>query len=405
MFDDINPLDSRGFTLYVCQSRRRNLLRGKAITLNEFRGAEIDTAGRNRTAEEMGTEMGVPYEELETLEELHDQAAERGRAEPDVPWYESDDNEHQLPGAALLIEQAPFGKGTELVVTSVDSNQSGFQNYWDIEPTLPPQPEVPDTRTTEPGNHEEDLSKTQTKLERFSNLTDTLRKIEAKHIEAGPSRKEAIAEARIAVMRAIKEFNFSRFELGKALSAYRAHFKAARGWMVAAASIAAAMGCDERTVRNIIADYEHVARVPEAVIHAAQAKGIDLSQRKYRPAVVAIESAIGNPDEGRDALDADEANRIISNVLVMPPPVQREHGHDERFVPLTREEKLHFAVRMKIRTALTNTENDRKLPVLLQALEEEMFDVWGFTGPVTVTITPRTSGLTLDGRRRREEVA
>jgi hypothetical protein len=145
--------------------------------------------------------------------------------------------------------------------------------------------------------------------------------------------------------------------------------------------------------------------VPEAVIHAAQAKGIDLSQRKYRPAVVAIESAIGNPDEGRDALDADEANRIISNVLVMPPPVQREHGHDERFVPLTREEKQHFAVRMKIRTALTNTENDRKLPVLLQALEEEMFDVWGFTGPVTVTITPRTSGLTLDGRRRREEVA
>ena len=62
-------------------------------------------------------------------------------------------------------------------------------------------------------------------------------------------------------------------------------------------------------------------------------------------------------------------------------------------------------VRMKIRTALTNIEADRKLSVLLAALEEEMFDVWGFTGLVTVTITPRASGLTLDGRKRREDAA
>jgi hypothetical protein len=34
-----------------------------------------------------------------------------------------------------------------------------------------------------------------------------------------------------------------------------------------------------------------------------------------------------------------------------------------------------------------------------------MFDVWGFTGLVTVTITPRASGLTLDGRKRREDAA
>ncbi len=377
----------------------------RRIILNELREAENDTVGRKRTADEMGTEMSVTHEDPETVEELHDEVPDQDRSEAEIPWDESDDNEHQPPGVPPRIDQTPCDRGTELAVLDVDSNQSGFQNYWDIAPPPRPQPAVSDVRTTMPGDPEEDLRMPQAKLERFSNLTDTLRQIEAKNIEAGPSGVEAIAEARIAVMRAIKEFNFSRFDLGKALSAYRAHFKAARGWMAAAASIAAAMGCDERTVRNIIADYEHVASVPEALVHAAQTKGIDLSQRKYRPAVAAIESAISNAGEGHAVLDADEANRIISNVLVMPLPVQREHGHDERFIPLTREEKQHFAVRMKIRTALTNVEADRKLSELLAALEEEMFDVWGESDQVTVTITPHPSGLTLDGRKRREDVA
>ena len=39
---------------------------------------------------------------------------------------------------------------------------------------------------------------------------------------------------------------------------------------------------------------------------------------------------------------------------------------------------------MKIRTALTNIEPDQKLPALIAALEEEMFAIWGQTGPVTV---------------------
>jgi hypothetical protein len=52
---------------------------------------------------------------------------------------------------------------------------------------------------------------------------------------------------------------------------------------------------------------------------------------------------------------------------------------------------------MKIRTALTNIEADRKLSALLAALEEEMFEVWGFTGSVTVTITPRASGFLGNG--------
>jgi hypothetical protein len=56
---------------------------------------------------------------------------------------------------------------------------------------------------------------------------------------------------------------------------------------------------------------------------------------------------------------------------------------------------------MKIRTALNNIDTPRKLMELVAALEEEMFAVWGQTEPITVTITPRPSSLTLDGRKRK----
>ena len=56
------------------------------------------------------------------------------------------------------------------------------------------------------------------------------------------------------------------------------------------------------------------------MILAAQTKGIDLSQRKYCPTVAAIESTIGNDGYSQDHFDPDEAERIVSNVLVMPSP-------------------------------------------------------------------------------------
>jgi hypothetical protein len=364
-----------------------------------------EMGGRNTATLDLEEWMDPSEEELQTLEALLDQAAEQDRVETEIPWSESNDNERHAHGAALSIEQEPCGKDTELVVIGIEANQGGFANFWDIGPEPPPRAETADTRSGEPGEHGEAFSKTQAKMERFSSLTDTLRKIEARHIDAGPLGKEAIAQSRLAVVQAINEFSLTRFNLGKALAAYRVHFKANRGWMAAAASIAATIGCDERTVRNIITDYERVASLPETVIHAAQTKGFDLSQRKYRPAVAAIESTIGEDGDGRDVIDADDADRIVSNILVMPAPDKREQVHDDPFVPLTREEKQRFSVRMKIRTALTNIEPDQRLSALIAALEEEMFAVWSQSDPVTVTIRPHPSELTLDGRKRREEVA
>ena len=256
---------------------------------------------------------------------------------------------------------------------------------------------------------EKEFSETGATVENFSTLSERLEQIEAEHI--GLVNVDILG-ARHTLVAALGQYRTSRFLLGEALAAYKKQFAAKndhsagdRGWMAAAKSVAEAMGRDERTVRNIIADYERTASLPGTVIQAAQARGIDLAQRRYRPAVTAIESIIENDSQGQDAIDAEEADRIVSNVLVMPPTDQREHIQDDPFVPLTREEKQHFAVRMKIRTALTNVEPDQKLSTLIAALEEEMFAIWGQSDPVTVTITPRTSGLTLDGRKRREDVA
>lgn len=236
-------------------------------------------------------------------------------------------------------------------------------------------------------------------MENFSKLSARLAEIEAEHMDGGSAE-----EAREALVSALRKYRASRFSLGKALAEYKALFTADRGWMAAAKSVADALGCDERTVRNIISDYEHAAKLPAAVIQVAQSKGVDLARRKHSPMVTAIEAAIESEDAPEN-IDEEKAEQIVSNIIVMPSPAQRAHIHDDPFVPLTREEKQRFAIRMGIRTALTNVDPDLKFVELIAALEEEMFDAWGATETVTVTITPRASGLTLDGRKRREDVA
>jgi hypothetical protein len=238
-------------------------------------------------------------------------------------------------------------------------------------------------------------------MENFSNLSARLAEIEAEHIGADGGNAE---EARETLVLALSQYRASRFRLGKALLEYKTLFTADRGWMAAAKSVAGALGCDERTVRNIISDYELVAKLPAAVIQAAHSKGFDLAQRKHSSKAAAIKAAIESEEVPED-IDEEKAERIVSNLFVMPSPAEREQLRDDPFVPLSREEKQRFAIRMKIRTALTNIEPDQRLSALIAALEEEMFAVWGQNDPVTVTITPRASGLTFDGRKRREDVA
>jgi len=224
------------------------------------------------------------------------------------------------------------------------------------------------------------------KLENFSNLSARLREIEAEHVEIDDGGAQ---DARTAVVGALEQYHCSRYRLGEALAVYKAYFITVRGWIEAAEAIGVTLGRDERTIRNIIADYKRVAGLPDSVIVAAEAVGMDLAERKHTPLVDSIESELAS----NDVPSLPEAQQMLGRVLEMPAPGAPK-------VKLDRTEKIRWAVRMKIRTALTNVEPSAKLTEFVAALEEEMYEVWGATEPITVTITPRQSSLTIDGRKR-----
>jgi hypothetical protein len=167
----------------------------------------------------------------------------------------------------------------------------------------------------EPDQLEPDLNDQRNQLENFANLASlegALRGIEADHILAEDINPGAIGNAREALVFAIKQACQSRFNLGRALFEYRAEFKASRGWTDAACAIASALHVNEKTVRNIIDDYEQLsASLPAVVIEVADSRGIDLARKKHRSAVKAIEAMI-DPDE---AVDEVTAAHLVDNVI------------------------------------------------------------------------------------------
>jgi len=234
-------------------------------------------------------------------------------------------------------------------------------------------------------------------LEKFSKypaLLEELRNLEEQEVHRHLLKEDNIGEIRSDLILAIENTQWSRYALGKALDKYRAFFKSDRGWIEAASVIARALCCNDRTVRNIISDYEGLKALPEDVIDVAHRRGIDLAKKRYAPVVKALETSLAS----NSPLDAAAAEKIIKDSM-------RQHKHttdvEGPFLPLTAEEKRRWKIRLKIRTALNNIQASQKLSELLAALEEEMQAVWGQTTPVIITITPRKSSLTIDGKKRR----
>lgn len=222
------------------------------------------------------------------------------------------------------------------------------------------------------------------KVENFSTLAARLLTADAGLVK----NNKGLLEVRQAVVKAAQQYHTSRYSLGKALHAYKDFFMEERGWMIAAKEIGAVLQCGERTIRNIVADYERVATLPEAVIVVAEAKGLDLAERKHAPLIEAIKDGL----EGEDTPTPLEARRLMGKVL------QMRKGQAVKDA-LDKAEKLRWTVRIKIRTALNDVEQDAKLTELLAALEEEMHDVWGVTKPITVTIMPKPGILDITGKR------
>ena len=223
-------------------------------------------------------------------------------------------------------------------------------------------------------------------VEKFSSPFDQLKRAEKGQVKLGG---RALHDAREEVLLALASCRHSRSQLGKALHEYKEFFISEGGWMLAVQAIGEVLARDERTVRNMVADYERVAKLPGSVIAAAEERGLDLAERKNAPVIHAIEDELG--DKATPTLP--EAKRLLGKVLKM------RKGHAAKDAP-DKADRLRWAVRMKIRTGLSNVATEGKLPEILAALEETMYDEWGMTEPVTVTLNPRPSGLTVDGRKQ-----
>ena len=153
--------------------------------------------------------------------------------------------------------------------------------------------------------------------------------------------------------------------------------------MVAATAIADAMGCEERTIRRIIDDFERVSEVPDVVIKALQQAGFDPAARKNAGMIAKI---LGMPDKPAD-LDLDIAVTEAALATKVAEQIGRSRGAVVAAL-MPPEKRRRLAVRQKIRTALTSVPAEQKLAELVAAIEEEMYSEWGQVEPVTITITP-----------------
>lgn len=209
-------------------------------------------------------------------------------------------------------------------------------------------------------------------LDNLSNLSVRLQEIES---ACANTEQLGLGSARLSLVNALEGFRSSRFRLGQKLSAYKVFFKANQGWMTAAKAIADAIGCDERTIRRTIDDFERVSNVPDVVIKALQQAGFDPAARKNAGVISKIlkmpnKATEMNPEAAvLSAVQTTKAGRVA--VAHQAPEKQRR-----------------LAVRKKIRTALTSVPVEQKLAELVAAIEEEMYTEWGQMKPIIITLTP-----------------
>ena len=246
-------------------------------------------------------------------------------------------------------------------------------------------------------------------LGNLPNLGAQLLKIELEHIKDDDGTAAGVRES---IMEALPQYRNSRYQFGKLLSAYKVFFIEEGGWLATAAAIGEALGCDERTVRRIAEDYDRASKLPVEALDALQTQGIDPAAKKNAPLLKIIHAmppgdVKAEPEKAvTQAIKTVKAAKAGKKAETTKKPSQSVSvPSDTQLVLLSREEKQLRDLRQRIRAGLTDVPNDRKLAVLVAAIEEEMYEVWGERVAQEITLTPRPSALTLDGRRKLEDAA
>ncbi len=242
------------------------------------------------------------------------------------------------------------------------------------------------------------------KMDKLSNLGARLLEAEREYVKCD----DGADVARQDLLDALGQYHSSRFRFGKVLAAYKVFFAEERTWMQVAKLIGRAIDRDERTIRRIIEDYEHASQVPVEVIEELEALGVDPAAKKNAPVLTNIlEMPLSDVKaELKEVVaHAVKTAKVKKTAAVKKPNQPVTALETPVSAPLTRVEKQRRHIRLKIQTALNDVPNDQKLVELIAALEEEMYEVWGERDSKEITLTPRPSALTIDGRRKLEVAA
>jgi hypothetical protein len=145
------------------------------------------------------------------------------------------------------------------------------------------------------------------KLDNLSTLKQLLRKLEPSQL----AYDKSLRQAREGLIGALRTYSHSRYDLGRALRAYREYFKVERAWMEAAKVIAAAIDRDEKTVFRIIEAYEKAAQLPAMTIKVMLDQDIDPAAAKHARVVEKL-LRIPEPKTSEEAAaDVTEAFRTL----------------------------------------------------------------------------------------------
>jgi hypothetical protein len=223
-----------------------------------------------------------------------------------------------------------------------------------------------------------------------ASLYALLREVEVEHVN-----DDGVADlsvSRQALVAAATQYKMSRYRLGQALAGYKAVIPYS-GWMPAVQAVADSIGVGERTVRNVLADFESVsaALVPEA-IEAMEAEGLDPAAKKHAKVIefLAVSSSAGDSEES----PAVRVKKAVARAKKKPVKASVFPDGTEP----SKAEREIYKVRLAIRSSLSDITPNRKLEVLKIAVGEEVYASLGITSPFTVT--PSVPRLDLMGRKK-----
>jgi hypothetical protein len=220
------------------------------------------------------------------------------------------------------------------------------------------------------------------KMADLANLTARLREVETEH-----EASDDLQDLRTRMLAALGIYRMSRFNFGETLYAYREALPHG-AWLPVVQAISAETGIADRTIREILSDYERVRETPAEVVQALLQAGIDPAEKRRAKVVeIAVEGH-------RSGIPPVHAVKAAFETTKRPAQTQTSIDLEP-----SKDEKLIFQVRLVIRKALDKVPQNKRLEYLRAALCEEITGLLGDEAREFV-VTPTKPTLDLMGRKR-----